>query len=807
MRTLPTFICLWTTACFFTAVFSGCQQDDDELPASGSLRIVLRTDMVTPKDIDQVWLKVMQEDKPLLLEALAVGPDDHKLPASFEVQKNRNSTPVDIQAIAFKANEPRVERTARTPIPEGVGGQISLALNYLCVGHLVTDDASNEVSSDCPNGETCVNGACETTQVTPVPVPSVAPDGSAGAGAGAESTDCFPVEDCFAHAQMPGTIDEESCTATLPPGADAAELNVALQFLHSGHGVCTDTACWVVLDLETWSVDGAELTLPKTVCARAKETGAAIVITTACPAKSEALPHCGADSTGDIPIATPDPPGGVTDACSEKTETCNDCGTRRRTCADGVASWTACDEPEFERDPGHCGSCANDCTELAHVESSSVACTEGVCTYRCSAEYGDCSDDGSGCIALTTPSNCGACGVTCQGETPICAPTDSGESHACAASCEWTLCPNDACVDLETSQDNCGECGNACSGDQICSAGECACADDLQDCDGVCVDFESSETHCGACGVECSGETTCQSGSCRCPSGLAECDGLCIELTEDANCGACGNACSGGTTCLDGECACPEAEEDCYGACVDLETSGAHCGACGAECSDETTCQSGSCQCPSGRTECGGLCIDLTEDPSHCGGCGLACSTSDPNAVGVACEEGSCVTECAAGFTSCSDECVDTSVDSQNCGGCGASCGTGACRDGSCDCPRELCPTVVAEGQIHPSELVVVDGDVYWTNWGTVTSDGMYAKDGSVMRWSHADNSVTAIATEQDTPYGIATDGEHVYWVNTGRSTGTNEGNVMRVPVGSTTEEVFAAGEMAERIAVGNGMV
>jgi hypothetical protein len=68
--------------------------------------------------------------------------------------------------------------------------------------------------------------------------------------------------------------------------------------------------------------------------------------------------------------------------------------------------------------------------------------------------------------------NCGACGVVCGGETPVCRPT--GASWACAGAC---------------------------------AAGE-------TDCGGVCVDITSDSQHCGACGVVCA-SGLCNGGVCR----------------------------------------------------------------------------------------------------------------------------------------------------------------------------------------------------------------------------------------------------------------------------------------------------
>lgn len=126
----------------------------------------------------------------------------------------------------------------------------------------------------------------------------------------------------------------------------------------------------------------------------------------------------------------------------------------------------------------HCGSCTHDCTQLPGIDPTSLACSAGECTYSCDSTHADCTASGAGCLVYLGDSlDCNACGATCSGASPYCAPSGADGGFACVATCPSTtpaLCDG-ACVDLMTDNANCGSCGFACPAANTCQGGACTC--------------------------------------------------------------------------------------------------------------------------------------------------------------------------------------------------------------------------------------------------------------------------------------------------------------------------------------------
>lgn len=90
------------------------------------------------------------------------------------------------------------------------------------------------------------------------------------------------------------------------------------------------------------------------------------------------------------------------------------------------------------------------------------------------ADGADAFDAFDGCPPppYTSVSNCGGCGVTCSGATPLCKKGLDG-TYACGPVCDppTTLCGT-VCVDLDVDPNNCGSCGKMCP-TGLCNGGKC----------------------------------------------------------------------------------------------------------------------------------------------------------------------------------------------------------------------------------------------------------------------------------------------------------------------------------------------
>lgn len=267
--------------------------------------------------------------------------------------------------------------------------------------------------------------------------------------------------------------------------------------------------------------------------------------------------------------------------------------------------------------PGNCGGCADAGGQACPAgPNGDPACTHSACTLTCDPGFTFC---GGACIKLNTTSNCGGCGVRCDGGTTACSQVDGG--YTCTVGCLAgdTLC-NEACVSEQSDPNNCGSCAHVCTTDAgnalpTCSGSNCnfTCNTGFSLCSGACVNEQTDNTHCGGC------NTVCDAGS-----------PLCANGTCTLSCGS-------------------SAPDICNGTCVDKQSDPNNCGACGVMCAapvpnSTPVCNSGICtfQCNAGYTACNGTCVNEQTDRNNCGGCGSAnaCTT------GVNCVGGHC--KCAA---------------------------------------------------------------------------------------------------------------------------------------------------------------
>ncbi|MBL8682848.1 MAG: hypothetical protein JNK05_27025 [Myxococcales bacterium] len=211
-------------------------------------------------------------------------------------------------------------------------------------------------------------------------------------------------------------------------------------------------------------------------------------------------------------------------------------------------------------DPSNCGACGNRCRSGSN---GTPFCDDGRCAINCAASFADCDrDPANGCEVDTRTSalHCGRCNNAC---------TISNATAACVAgACAVGACAmgfgdcdsmaTNGCETMVNTTSNCGMCGRSCSGaTPVCDAraGACSsgCTAGQQRCGGSCVDTTSDANHCGACDRRCAvanGTPSCMASACRvfaCSAGFADCDGNAANgcevntRTDPMNCGGCGN--------------------------------------------------------------------------------------------------------------------------------------------------------------------------------------------------------------------------------------------------------------------------
>lgn len=274
-----------------------------------------------------------------------------------------------------------------------------------------------------------------------------------------------------------------------------------------------------------------------------------------------------------------------------------------------------------------------------------------------------------------------------------------------------------SCVDVTANPTNCGACGVTCNYPiEQCTNGACVCATGYSDCGSGCVDVRSDAANCGTCGNACVAPQLCSLGVCSetCASGLTACGQSCVDLqTNASHCGACGNTCAVGTACVAGACACAAGYTACGAACVDVLTDAQNCGTCGTVC-DSGLCLAGVCQASTGAGGTAG-----TGGETAAGGSGgeTAAGGSGGDAAGGAATGGAATVTCETGLTACGTECVNLQTDPNNCGTCYTVCLAGTCNAGVCptvkDCYK---PTVVTSPLF--TDFETYDGTTLVTEWG-----------------------------------------------------------------------------------------
>lgn len=226
-----------------------------------------------------------------------------------------------------------------------------------------------------------------------------------------------------------------------------------------------------------------------------------------------------------------------------RDEACGNCGTRTRTCNDGVWSdWGAC-VGQGACTPNATESCEGGGTRTCGSRCQWDACEpKKPCEGPASEACGNCGTRARTCGKSGNWSDWSACtgeGVCELNTTEACG---AGGTRTCVAGCQWGSCTGQTCTGPST--ESCGKCGtrtrscdngtwsswSACTGEGTCapSATQACGTGGTQTCNatcqwGGCTDQTcsgSSTQTCGTCGTQ---SRTCSNGIWSSWSTCAEC--------------------------------------------------------------------------------------------------------------------------------------------------------------------------------------------------------------------------------------------------------------------------------------------
>jgi hypothetical protein len=206
-----------------------------------------------------------------------------------------------------------------------------------------------------------------------------------------------------------------------------------------------------------------------------------------CQANGRCAAHCGGTGCCD---GTTCVAGTTNGACGQRGERCVRC-TGSTTCSNGVCTGGGggCTPTTCSAQGANCGAIPDGCGETLDCGTCTApqtcggggtpnVCGGGGCTSsaECQASgLGDlCCGDACFIGICCGPADCVPFGNNCDDHQCTCGngPACSGETPDCCDA------PTSVCTNTETDEDNCGACGNTCMGDTpVCWDGVCVCGD------------------------------------------------------------------------------------------------------------------------------------------------------------------------------------------------------------------------------------------------------------------------------------------------------------------------------------------
>jgi hypothetical protein len=381
----------------------------------------------------------------------------------------------------------------------------------------------------------------------------VGPEADAGATEGGSARDAGSGNDATANAE--GGPDAATICAPLGTILSCGGCNQACDVAQSNGPVCADNATCTYRDCAAGWQD-CDKTPPDTNGCESSTTS-----TTSCGACGNVCDTV--HSIGATCVASAD--AGITcqySGCQPGWADCDPSGTDTDGCETSLST------------AANCGGCGRACDK---TNSQGATCDDGVtCTYTgCNAGFADCdttAPDTNGCETMVASASCDACGTSCDTTNSVGATCDTTASPTCKyssckpgfADCNTTPPDTNGCETSLSTATNCGACGRSCdtktSTSPSCSGSNCTyggCAPGFADCDTTAPDTNgcesslSSTATCGACkNAACStktGAASCDGTTCsyKCNAGLTDCNAATAPDTDGCEC-ATPECCSGG---------------------------------------------------------------------------------------------------------------------------------------------------------------------------------------------------------------------------------------------------------------------
>ncbi len=316
------------------AALSGCSADP-----KGEIVLAIDTDHAAGVDFDRFQIQISTSSSKDRYDNLVreLGqPGLLSFPATLGIVTNGDpSTSIHVRILTGKASAdltdvgvPRTLREVVTTVPENRVALLRVHVDWLCVG-AVKPEPDRYVESECPEGLTCIAGACADWAIDARSLPDFDERNVFGGGSRRGDGACFDTSACFARGAM-AEVRLEDCSVAAPRGASGA--NAALVLAPGEGGICAGGACLVPLTLGTpegFSIERDRLKLPRAACDRlAEPIGVRKIVgvatTGACASKTPRTPTCGpwspfrgTEATGGAPMGYTPEDAGVRDAESD----------------------------------------------------------------------------------------------------------------------------------------------------------------------------------------------------------------------------------------------------------------------------------------------------------------------------------------------------------------------------------------------------------------------------------------------------------------------------------------------------------